>query len=194
MSTDAKRFKETLNLPTTRFDMKANLTVKEPLCQERWREMNLYGAIRQARARCGAAGAARRAALRQRRDPHGAPAEQGAQGRGRRGTSRCAGFDSPYVPGWDCHGLPIEHKVMKDLGPKVGAMSHAEIRGALPHRRAEVGGHPAQPVRAAGRDGRLGATLPDAEPELRGRHRRRAGRPGGRRATSTGSSSRSTGA
>ena len=39
-----------------------------------------------------------------------------------------AGFDSPYVPGWDCHGLPIEHKVVKDLGSKAAAMSHAEIR------------------------------------------------------------------
>ena len=39
-----------------------------------------------------------------------------------------AGFDSPYVPGWDCHGLPIEHKVVKDLGPKAAKMDHAEIR------------------------------------------------------------------
>ena len=39
-----------------------------------------------------------------------------------------AGFDSPYVPGWDCHGLPIEHKVVKDLGPKAAKMNHAEIR------------------------------------------------------------------
>ena len=39
-----------------------------------------------------------------------------------------AGFDSPYVPGWDCHGLPIEHKVVKDLGPKAAKMGHAEIR------------------------------------------------------------------
>ncbi len=38
------------------------------------------------------------------------------------------GFDSPYVPGWDCHGLPIEHKVVKDLGSKAAGMSHAEIR------------------------------------------------------------------
>jgi isoleucyl-tRNA synthetase len=38
------------------------------------------------------------------------------------------GFDSPYVPGWDCHGLPIEHKVVKDLGPKAATMDHAQIR------------------------------------------------------------------
>ena len=39
-----------------------------------------------------------------------------------------AGFDSPYVPGWDCHGLPIEHKVVKDLGSKAAGMTHAQIR------------------------------------------------------------------
>jgi isoleucyl-tRNA synthetase len=38
------------------------------------------------------------------------------------------GFDSPYVPGWDCHGLPIEHKVVKDLGPKAAQLGHVEIR------------------------------------------------------------------
>ncbi len=46
-----------------------------------------------------------------------------------------AGFNSPYVPGWDCHGLPIEHKVVKDLGSKAQGMSHAEIR-ALCHTEA----------------------------------------------------------
>jgi isoleucyl-tRNA synthetase len=38
------------------------------------------------------------------------------------------GFDSPYVPGWDCHGLPIEHKVVKDLGSRAASMSFPEIR------------------------------------------------------------------
>ncbi len=38
------------------------------------------------------------------------------------------GFSSPYVPGWDCHGLPIEHQVLKNLGPKKDTMSKAEIR------------------------------------------------------------------
>ena len=45
------------------------------------------------------------------------------------------GYDSAYVPGWDCHGLPIEHKVVKDLGSKAATMSHAEIR-ALCHADA----------------------------------------------------------
>ena len=46
MSTNAKPYKETLNLPVTRFDMKANLTVREPQIQARWREQDLYGQIR----------------------------------------------------------------------------------------------------------------------------------------------------
>ena len=128
MSTNAKPYKETLNLPATRFEMKANLTVKEPKLQHRWAEADLYGQIRKARAG------------RERRVLHdGPPYANGEIHMGhllnkvlkdlvvRSLTMR--GFDSPYVPGWDCHGLPIEHKVVKDLGPKAASMSHAEIRG-----------------------------------------------------------------
>ena len=61
-----------------------------------------------------------------------------------------AGFDSPYVPGWDCHGLPIEHKVVKDLGSKAHEMSHAANSLALPHRGHEMGRHSAHRVQAAG--------------------------------------------
>src|SRR4051812_50110968 len=50
MSTNAKPYKETLNLPATRFDMKANLTVREPQIQARWREQEIYAKVRQARA------------------------------------------------------------------------------------------------------------------------------------------------
>src|ERR1700684_3657336 len=38
------------------------------------------------------------------------------------------GFQTPYVPGWDCHGLPIEHKIQQDLGPKLRQMSVTEVR------------------------------------------------------------------
>ena len=124
---NAKPYKETLNLPVTRFEMKANLTVREPKIQARWREQDLYGQIRQARAG------------RDRKVLHdGPPYANGEIHMGhllnkvlkdlvvRSLTMR--GFDSPYVPGWDCHGLPIEHKVVKDLGSKAAGMSHAEIR------------------------------------------------------------------
>jgi isoleucyl-tRNA synthetase len=134
MSTNAKPYKETLNLPVTRFEMKANLTQREPKVQERWARADLYGQVRKARAG------------RDRRVLHdGPPYANGEIHMGhllnkvlkdfvvRSLTMR--GFDSPYVPGWDCHGLPIEHKVVKDLGPKAAAMGHAEIR-ALCHDEA----------------------------------------------------------
>jgi isoleucyl-tRNA synthetase len=127
MSTNAKPYKETLNLPVTQFDMKANLTTREPKMQARWREQGLYAQIRRARAG------------RQRRVLHdGPPYANGEIHIGhllnkvlkdfvvRYLTMR--GYDSPYVPGWDCHGLPIEHKVVKDLGSKAATMEFAEIR------------------------------------------------------------------
>ena len=127
MSTSTKPYKDTLNLPVTRFDMKANLPVKEPQIQARWEEQGLYACIRKARAG------------RPRKVLHDGPPY--ANGEIHMGTLlnkvlkdfvvralTMSGFDSPYVPGWDCHGLPIEHKVVKDLGSKAQAMSHAEIR------------------------------------------------------------------
>ena len=127
MSTNVKPYKETLNLPATRFDMKANLPVREPQIQARWHEQGLYEQVRQARA-----GGPRKVL-------HDGPPY--ANGEIHMGTLlnkvlkdfvvrslTMAGFDSPYVPGWDCHGLPIEHKVVKDLGSKAATMSHAQIR------------------------------------------------------------------
>jgi isoleucyl-tRNA synthetase len=127
MSTNTKPYKDTLNLPVTRFDMKANLPVREPQFQARWRDLGLYGQIRAARA-----GGARRVL-------HDGPPY--ANGEIHMGTLlnkvlkdfvvrslTMAGFDSPFIPGWDCHGLPIEHKVVKELGPRAALMSHAQIR------------------------------------------------------------------
>jgi isoleucyl-tRNA synthetase len=127
MSTNAKPYKETLNLPVTRFEMKANLTTREPKVQARWREQDLYGQIRRARAG------------RERRVLHDGPPY--ANGEIHMGhllnkvlkdlvvrSLTMQGYDSPYVPGWDCHGLPIEHKVVKDLGAKAASMGHAEVR------------------------------------------------------------------
>jgi isoleucyl-tRNA synthetase len=127
MATNTKPYKDTLNLPVTRFDMKANLPVKEPQIQARWEKQSLYECIRRARAG------------RPRKVLHDGPPY--ANGEIHMGTLlnkvlkdfvvrtlTMSGFDSPYVPGWDCHGLPIEHKVVKDLGSKAQTMSHAEIR------------------------------------------------------------------
>ncbi len=127
MSTNAKPYKETLNLPATRFEMKANLTQREPQIQARWKNQGLYQQVRTARA-----GAPRKVL-------HDGPPY--ANGDIHMGTAlnkmlkdfvvrslTMRGFDSPYVPGWDCHGLPIEYKVVKNLGSKAATLGHAEIR------------------------------------------------------------------
>jgi isoleucyl-tRNA synthetase len=134
MSTNAKPYKDSLNLPVTAFEMKANLTAREPKCQARWREQDLYAQIRA------------KSAGRPRRVLHDGPPY--ANGEIHMGhllnkvlkdvvvrSQTMLGFDSPYVPGWDCHGLPIEHKVMKDLGSKAAGMGLAEVR-ALCHAEA----------------------------------------------------------
>ncbi|MGE0043791.1 MAG: isoleucine--tRNA ligase, partial [Vicinamibacterales bacterium] len=122
-------WKDTCNLPRTAFSMKANLQTAEPEAVARWDEMDVYGAIRRARA--------------------GAPSfiyHDGppyANGEIHIGTAlnkilkdfvvkshNMLGFDAPYIPGWDCHGLPIELKVDRELGPKKREMSVADFRRA----------------------------------------------------------------
>ena len=119
--------KQTINLPKTDFSMKANLPQKEPKILERWENERLYHQIR---------------ASRQGRPLyvlHDGPPY--ANGRIHLGTAfnkilkdfivkskTMSGYDSPYVPGWDCHGLPIEIKVDNELGGRKQKMSAAEIR------------------------------------------------------------------
>jgi isoleucyl-tRNA synthetase len=120
-------YKETLNLPRTDFPMKGRLTTMEPEMREHWEKIDLHGKIRAARKD------APKWIL------HDGPPY--ANGQVHIGTGQnkilkdfvikyrtMKGFQSPFVPGWDCHGLPIEHKVLKDLGPKAKEMSKAEIR------------------------------------------------------------------
>lgn len=120
-------YKNTLNLPVTKYDMKANLTQKEPARQVKWSDSKLYDQLR----------ALRKSAPR--RVLHdGPPYANGDIHMGHLLNkvlkdfvvryNSMAGYDSPYVPGWDCHGLPIEHKVVKDLGSKVAEKSSTEIR------------------------------------------------------------------
>src|SRR5258708_5120473 len=119
--------KKTVNLPRTDFSMKANLPQTEPKALARWSQMDLYGRIRQARA------GSPRYVL------HDGPPY--ANGRIHLGTGSnklikdfvvksktMAGYDSPYVPGWDCHGLPTETKVDEKPGKKKATMSAVEIR------------------------------------------------------------------
>jgi isoleucyl-tRNA synthetase len=120
-------WKETLNLPRTDFPMKANLQASEPQAIARWDGIDLYGQIRQRRK------GAPKFVL------HDGPPY--ANGRIHLGTAfnkilkdfvvrtrSMAGFDAPYVPGWDCHGLPIELMVDRELGPRKQQMSVAEFR------------------------------------------------------------------
>jgi isoleucyl-tRNA synthetase len=122
-------WKETLNLPRTDFPMKANLPVTEPAVLARWTEMDLYGQI-----------TARRKGAPKFVLHDGPPY---ANGQIHLGTAlnkilkdfvvksrSMAGFDAPYVPGYDCHGLPIELKVDRELGPKKREMSPADFRRA----------------------------------------------------------------
>ncbi|HEV2351826.1 MAG TPA: isoleucine--tRNA ligase [Terriglobia bacterium] len=121
--------KSTINLPRTDFSMKANLPQNEPKFLARWAGENLYGRIREAR---------RDAPLFTLHD--GPPY---ANGRLHLGTAlnkilkdfivkskTQAGFNAPYLPGWDCHGLPIEINVDKELGARKAKMTQAEIRQA----------------------------------------------------------------
>ncbi|HET9321410.1 MAG TPA: isoleucine--tRNA ligase [Bryobacteraceae bacterium] len=119
--------KKTLNLMRTDFPMKANLPQSEPKMLERWLNEDIYGQMRRARE-------GRPVYLLHDGPPY-------ANGHIHLGTafnkilkdfvlkSKCmAGFDTPYVPGWDCHGLPIELKVDNELGSRKARMSAAEIR------------------------------------------------------------------
>jgi len=122
-----KNYKDTLNLPSTSFDMRAGLLKKEPVIQAKWKSDKLYERIRQARQ------GGDRFIL------HDGPPY--ANGNIHMGTAlnkvlkdmvvrirNMTGYDAPYLPGWDCHGLPIEAKVMDELGDDARAMDPMDIR------------------------------------------------------------------
>ncbi len=121
--------KSTLNLPKTAFPMKANLPQNEPKMLAQWESMRIYERIREAH----------------HGDPiwilhDGPPYANGPihLGHALNKTLKdfivkartMSGYDSPYVPGWDCHGLPIEIKVDDDLGRKKLDMDPIEVREA----------------------------------------------------------------
>ena len=113
----APELKATLNLPQTAFAMKANLPQNEPLRLARWSELDLYGKLREA-------GRGRPVFLLHDGPPYAnGPIHLGhALNKGLKDfvvkSKTMAGFDAPYVPGFDCHGLPIEIKVDEKLGRK----------------------------------------------------------------------------
>ena len=119
--------KNTLNLPKTSFSMKADLPQREPLMLKHWDDIDLYGKIRAARAGCPTF------VLHD-----GPPYANGAIHMGTAinkilkdiivRSRTMMGFDAPYLPGWDCHGLPIEIRVDQLLGAKKASMSKVEVR------------------------------------------------------------------
>lgn len=122
-------YRDTLNLPKTGFKMKANLAQKEPMVLKRWQKEDLYQMIQE----------------QSQSKPlfvlHDGPPY--ANGNIHLGTAfnkilkdiilrskRMAGFNAPYIPGWDCHGLPIEHNVDKELGEKKKTIPKLSKRAA----------------------------------------------------------------
>ena len=119
--------KATLNLPRTDFPMKANLPQNEPRILAQWEEGKLYERIQEDREQCPAY------VLHD-----GPPYPTGTIHLGTAlnkilkdmvvKSKTMAGFRAPYVPGWDCHGLPIETQVEKELGGKKGRVAPVEFR------------------------------------------------------------------
>jgi isoleucyl-tRNA synthetase len=120
-------YKHTLNLPKTDFPMRANLPQREPAILAHWKEIGLYEQL--LRANAG----------KPRYVLHDGPPY--ANGHVHLGTAlnkiikdlivkskAMAGFETPYVPGWDCHGMPIEHQVTKELGGKARELTQLDIR------------------------------------------------------------------
>jgi len=133
-------WKDTVNLPRTAFPMKANLPTSEPETLARWRAMDLYGQIRARRA------GAPKFVL------HDGPPY--ANGNIHIGTAlnkilkefvvksrSMAGFDAPYVVGYDCHGLPIELQVDRELGPKKAPDVRRGLLPRVPRLRGALRRH-----------------------------------------------------
>ncbi|MDD5457795.1 MAG: isoleucine--tRNA ligase [Phycisphaerae bacterium] len=126
-----KNYRDTLNLPTTGFAMKANLVQREPQTRKKWEKANIYGQIREKTKKN------EKKRLYTLHD--GPPYANGDIHMGHVINKvlkdfvvkykTMQGFNAPYIPGWDCHGLPIEVKVMAELGEKAKTMTKPVIRG-----------------------------------------------------------------
>ncbi|WP_312463751.1 isoleucine--tRNA ligase, partial [Pantoea endophytica] len=129
-------YKSTLNLPETGFPMRGDLAKREPGMLQRWYDDNLYGIIREAKK-------GKKTFILH----DGPPYANGSIHIGHSvnkilkdiivKSKGMAGYDSPYVPGWDCHGLPIEHKVEQMIGKPGEKVSASEFRAACRQYAAE---------------------------------------------------------
>ncbi len=119
--------KSTIHLPKTDFPMKADLPKREPTILDYWDRIDVYGKIRMARR-------GRKPFVLHDGPPYANAGIHLGQALNKIlkdfvvKSRSMMGYDAPYVPGWDCHGLPIEHRVDKDLGARKSGMSALEIR------------------------------------------------------------------
>ncbi|MBI5573205.1 MAG: isoleucine--tRNA ligase [Elusimicrobia bacterium] len=120
-------YSKTVNLPQTNFSMKANLPQKEPQILDFWKKTDIYKKLTEKNKG------------KKKFILHDGPPY--ANGHIHLGTALnkilkditikyklLAGFDSPYIPGWDCHGLPIEYQLMKDIGSNKAAVDKIKFR------------------------------------------------------------------
>jgi isoleucyl-tRNA synthetase len=124
-----KDYKATLNLPKTDFPMRANLAQREPEMLKHWQEIGLYQKIRASRAGC------------EKYVLHDGPPYANGEIHIGHAVNKVLkdiivksrtldGYDAPYVPGWDCHGLPIELMVEKQVGKAGQQVDHKTFRKA----------------------------------------------------------------
>ena len=127
MTETSKDYKATLNLPGTPFPMKANLAQREPEMLKKWQQQGLYQQMREARAG------------RDQFILHDGPPYANGEIHIGHSVNKIlkdiiikskvlGGFDAPYIPGWDCHGLPIEHNVEKKIGKAGVKVDHKTFR------------------------------------------------------------------
>ena len=126
MTSEKPDYKSTLKLPVTDFPMKGNLNVKEPEIIKSWQDKGIYQKVM-----------AKNKGKKKFSLPDGPPYANGSIHMGHT-LNKCLkdfvtkyknirGFQAPFIPGWDCHGLPIEHKVLKDLQEKKKTATDHEI-------------------------------------------------------------------
>ncbi len=122
-----KDYRETLNLPKTEFPMRANLKEKESEILKKWQELDIYSVLRE------------RLKGKKKFILHDGPPY--ANGNIHIGHAlnkilkdiiikykTMRGFDCPFIPGWDCHGLPVEHQLFKEMGKRKYEISQREFR------------------------------------------------------------------
>jgi isoleucyl-tRNA synthetase len=129
--------RKTLNLPDTPFPMRGDLAKREPAWVKSWQQKKLYEKIRANGKGRPNLRAARRPALRQRHIHIGHAVNKILKDIIVR-SKTLAGFDAPYVPGWDCHGLPIEHKVEKTHGKNLPPTRSASCAAPTPASRSKA--------------------------------------------------------